>query len=265
MNILELLSISIDGLFWSIVVIALNVVVLVLVKAAKNKIIGKLGDHSQRNVIKTANVVTIVYKIIKYVIIVVCILCVLQINGVNVSSLLTGLGIAGALAGLAVQDLCKDLIQGMRIVTDDFFSVGDYIDYKGELFRVIGLSGRTTTIKAVASEDIINICNRNITEVRKLSGKVSINIPMPYSADTKKVDEMFKKSTEEISKISGIKDCKFLGLKSYENAKALYLLVFKCNPGDMLVQQRAAQRIILDNIYSAGLEMAVNQIDIING
>ena len=49
-------------------------------------------------------------NIIKYFIIIFVVLFVLQINGINVSSVLTGLGVAGVVVGFALQDLLKDII-----------------------------------------------------------------------------------------------------------------------------------------------------------
>ena len=49
---------------------------------------------------------------------------VLQIHGVNVSSLVAGLGIIGAIVGLALQDMLKDVIMGMNILTGGVFRRG---------------------------------------------------------------------------------------------------------------------------------------------
>ena len=49
---------------------------------------------------------------------------VLQIHGVNVSSLVAGLGIIGAIVGLALQDMLKDVIMGMNILTGEYFRRG---------------------------------------------------------------------------------------------------------------------------------------------
>ena len=68
--------------------------------------------------------------IIRYIFIIVTVLIVLQINGVNVSSVLAGVGILGAIFGLAIQDWLKDIIRGSSILSDNYFSVGDVVKYK---------------------------------------------------------------------------------------------------------------------------------------
>ena len=66
-------------------------------------------------------------SIIRYVFIIVTILVILQINGINVSSMLAGLGILSVIIGLAVQDALKDIIRGASILSDNYFQVGDIV------------------------------------------------------------------------------------------------------------------------------------------
>ena len=58
---------------------------------------------------------------------------VLQINGINIGTLFTGLGVAGIIVGFALQDILKDLMMGTSIIWDKFFAVGDYICYNGNI------------------------------------------------------------------------------------------------------------------------------------
>ena len=70
-------------------------------------------------VLRTA--LTVSYDVLKVLVILCVVLTILQINGVNVTSMIAGLGIASAIIGLAFQDLLKDVITGVHIVTDNFF------------------------------------------------------------------------------------------------------------------------------------------------
>ena len=65
---------------------------------------------------------------------------VLQVHGVNVSSLIAGLGIIGAIVGLALQDMLKDVIMGTNILTGEYFAVGDVIKY-GDLIGEVQSMG----------------------------------------------------------------------------------------------------------------------------
>ena len=76
---------------------------------------------------KSKTYLKLMRSIIRYVFILVTILIVLQANGVNVNSVLAGVGILGAVFGLAIQDLLKDIIRGSSILSDNYFSVGDIV------------------------------------------------------------------------------------------------------------------------------------------
>ena len=68
-------------------------------------------------------------NVLRYLLLLVTILLILQINGINVTSLVAGLGIVSAVVGLALQDILKDVIMGLHILSGRFFSVGDAVRY----------------------------------------------------------------------------------------------------------------------------------------
>ena len=53
----------------------------------------------------------------KYITVILVTLAILSTYGINVKSILAGLGITTAIIGLAFQDLAKDLIAGIAIIT----------------------------------------------------------------------------------------------------------------------------------------------------
>ena len=108
--------------------IAVLIAGIVIWKLIKHFTKGKIRDH-KRIKIKEGSI-QIAVNITKYIIALLVIIMILQINGVNVSAMATGLGIAGVMVGFALQDLLKDLIMGAGIVWDEFFTVGDYVKYK---------------------------------------------------------------------------------------------------------------------------------------
>ena len=51
-----------------------------------------------------------IYGVTKLLLTLFAVILILQVNGINISSLITGLGVAGIVVGLAVQDILKDVI-----------------------------------------------------------------------------------------------------------------------------------------------------------
>lgn len=79
----------------------------------------------------------------------------LQAWGVNVTALITGLGIGGIAIALAVQNILADLFASLSIIFDKPFLVGDYLtidDYRGTV-EEIGL--KSTQLRSVSGEQLV--------------------------------------------------------------------------------------------------------------
>ena len=137
---------------------------------------------------KALTMITVTTNITKYIIIIIDILMILDILGIDTKALITSLGVIGVIVGFAIQDLLKDIIGGVAILTEEQFRVGDNIkvgDFRGD---VIYLGLKTTKIKAYTGEIKI-IANRNITEVinySTMNAKCIIDINTSYENDIEK-------------------------------------------------------------------------------
>lgn len=254
--------ISWPDILWSIILIVIAFVIWNLVSRFRNKLLSKVEGKSEEAVKRKA-AISSGSNFIKLVLIVFTVLNILQINGINVSSILAGLGIAGAVVALAVQDMGKDIIQGLRILADGFFSVGQCIRYNGEDYQVISFSIRTTTLKSIVNNNVVIVSNRNISEVTKLSGKEFLYISLPYETDPKIADEVFTKCAEEIGKIKGITKSSYLGLRDFEESAIKYQLTFTCKPIERYNMIRASMRIIKDILAENKISIPYNKITIL--
>ncbi len=93
--------------------------------------------------------------VIQLVLWIIIFLVVLRNFGVDVTALLTTLGIAGIAAALAVQNILSDLLASLSIVLDKPFVVGDFIvldTYSGTV-EEIGL--KTTRLRSISGERLI--------------------------------------------------------------------------------------------------------------
>lgn len=83
------------------------------------------------------------------------VLLALQNYGVDITALITGLGVSGIAIALAVQNILGDLFAALSIVLDKPFVVGDFIavdQFEGTVEKV-GL--KTTRIRSVNGEEVI--------------------------------------------------------------------------------------------------------------
>ena len=86
---------------------------------------------------------------IKYAFFIIVFILILQINGIDVSSMVAGLGVVGIIVGFIVQDAFKDIIRGVGIISDNYFKVGDIVKYDSIEGKVISLGIKTTKIQDI--------------------------------------------------------------------------------------------------------------------
>lgn len=72
---------------------------------------------------------------------------VLSELGLNVSALIAGVGVVGIAVGLGAQTLVRDVINGLFILVEDQYSVGDTVTVAGATGEVIEINPRRTVIR----------------------------------------------------------------------------------------------------------------------
>jgi len=104
-------------------------------------------------------------NIFKWLLWVFAILIVLSNFGINVTSVLAGLGIAGVAIGFALQNILGDLFSSFAIYFDKPFEVGDFIIVGEHMGTVEQVGIKTTRIRALQGEEIV-MSNAELTSAR---------------------------------------------------------------------------------------------------
>ena len=203
-------------------------------------------------------------SIIRYVVIIIAIILVLRVNGVNVSSLLAGVGIAGVVIGLAIQDWLKDIIRGLSIISDSYFQVGDIVQYKDIEGKVIVIGLKSTKIQELKSNNIVSIANRNIEEIHVVSNLLYVTIPMPYKVKLDKAEKAIDDIIELVKKQENVNDCKYVGVNELGDSSINYYILLDINQRYKLQVRRDTLRNILIGLDKNGIEVPFKQIDIHN-
>lgn len=205
-------------------------------------------------------VARVLVDIVKYIVIISLILLILQVNGINVSSAVAGLGIASAIVGLALQDILKDVIMGVNMITENFFSVGDVVEYREMEGVVIKLSVRTTKIQSIYDHSVMTICNRNISEIRKCSSMVDIDIPLSYEEDVRKVHTVMGRISEKISALEGIERSVYKGTEKFDEYAVIYKMRFFCPPEKKPDMRRSVMKVIQEELAAEGIRIPYRKI-----
>ena len=246
--------------------IALSVILLIAIIIIYNLIIkfmGKTIDSSKIfNSKKSKTYIKLIKSINKYIFIFIYLLIVLKIFGVDISSLLAGIGLIGIIIGLAIQDFLKDIIRGTSILSDDYFSVGDIIKYKNIEGKVLTIGLKSTKLQELSTNNIITIPNRNIEDIAVLSKFIFVRVPLPYELKIKEQRNIVNDIVNIVKKDKLIEDCENIGLTELADSKIEYLLKITLNPANKLQARRNVLEHIIEGLEKNNIEVPYNQIDV---
>ena len=121
---------------------------------------------------------------------VVLLLVALDTFGINITALVTGLGITGIAVALAVQNILGDLFAALSIVLDKPFVVGDHIEFDAFAGTVEHIGLKSTRIRSVSGEliiasngDLLKGRIRNFRNMRERRNIVVTRIPADTADD----------------------------------------------------------------------------------
>ena len=217
---------------------------------------------------RKATIQKLVRNIFKYIIITLVTVQVLNILGINVTGIAAGLGIAGVILGLALQDVMKDILSGLSIIFEEQFDVGDFVEINGFEGTVIDLGLKSTKIKSY--ENIVRtISNRNISEVTNYSKdniQVRINIPIPYDIEIKKadkvVDNIVKRINKEIELTGNVNNW---GINNFNASDIEYAILVPVKSNEQWSAKRKVKRIIKEEFDKEKISIPFNIIEVRNG
>lgn len=142
------------------ILIAFQIIRLVYyVVDASGKVVGEAADKNQKyNAAMNNQIIPFATKSIKLLVVVVGVLLVLQGSGVNVMSLLAGLGIGGLTLALAAQDTAANMFGSITILSDQPCRVGDWVKVQDTEGTVEAIGFRSSRIRTF-SNSLVTIPN----------------------------------------------------------------------------------------------------------
>lgn len=136
----------------------------------------------------------ILSSVITVLIILVAAINILDILHFNTTAILTSAGVITLVAGIASQNLLKDLVSGISMLVDAKYQVGDCISVVGLKGEIIKLGLKTTTIRD--SNDIVHLIpNSEIKTISKIEyDNASVSFVIEERENTQKIIEFIQNS-----------------------------------------------------------------------
>ena len=154
--------------------------------------------------------------------------------GVNLAPLLTSAGIAGVAIGLAAQNIVRDMFNGILILLEDQFNVGDWVRAAGVAGTVEAMTLRKTTVRD-ADGTLYVIPNSQIATVANLSigySVATVNVSVDFSANPDTVLDLLKgialevRNSEEYRDLF-VADPQILGVDQVKGSEIVFPVLFK--------------------------------------
>ena len=166
----------------------------------------KLEELSRDSSNVQNDLINVGIKIINFIIIVIGILIMMFFAGVNLTAVLSGLGIGGFAVAFAAKDTISNFFGTLSILFSDVFSQGDWIEIDGKEGVVVELGLRVTTIRTFdnaliaipngtfASNDIKN-WNKRI-----LGRRIKMHIGVKYDSKSEDIQNAVEQMREMLDR-----------------------------------------------------------------
>lgn len=174
---------------------------------------------------------------------------ILPLLGFKLEPLLASAGVAGVALGLAAQTIVKDCLNGVLILVENQYSIGDVVRIAGLSGTVEVMSLRKTQVRD-GDGTLYIIPNSQITTVANLTRDFSlatINVSVDYSADPDKVLALLKNVAMGVRNDPAYKDVfladpTLLGVDAIKGSQVIYPLQLRTKANQQWAALRETQR-----------------------
>lgn len=157
------------------------------------------AEKEKQDALSTYSVINVTAKFILWTVL---FLLLLDNLGVNITALVTGLGIGGIAIALAVQNILGDIFASLTIVMDRPFEVGDFIvvDDRSGTVEAIGL--KTSRVRALSGEQLI-FPNKKLveTDIQNFKRMEQRRIDFTFKVDYQTSAEVIREIPQRVAEI----------------------------------------------------------------
>lgn len=183
--------------------------------------------------------------------------------GVNVNSLIAGLGIGGIAIALAAQSIFKDAFSAISIYLDKPFEIGDFIIFDGNMGTVDRIGIKTTRIMTLQGEELVvsnsALIDSKIQNFKKMKKRrIGFTIGVTYDTSVEKLRKIPKLVTGIMDKVDGadLDRCHFKEFADFSlNFETVYYVLSSDYNQYMDIQQQVNLG-IKEELEKEGIEFA---------
>lgn len=186
-------------------------VALILYRITNTLAYLKMEQIKKSKIIKN-EVINLTIKVINSLLIIIATIIIMKIFGVNLTALLSGLGIAGAAIAFAAKDSISNIFASISILLGDVFEQGDWIETSTVNGTVVEIGLRASTIRTFDNA-LISIPNSALANSgvknwsrRRIGRRIKMNIGVTYQSDFSDIRQAILDIREMLKEHAGIAD-----------------------------------------------------------
>ncbi len=178
-----------EWLFLLVKILVIILLTILLIKLIRflSKALEQRAEKKGKLTAQSKVLYSLMASIIKFLVWVVSVMTILSSIGINVTTLVAGLGIGGIAIAMASKETISDLLSGITIFMTKPFKIGDFIKYKdGTVGKVLDIRFRYTKLQEFSSNNLVVIPNSrlagsevtNISHASKVGARRGVVIPL---------------------------------------------------------------------------------------
>lgn len=208
----------------------------------------------------------ITHQVGRLVIAVFMILTLVGSLGVDLRPILAGVGLVGLGLSLAAQNILRDFLNGLFVVLEDHYYVGDIVTIGQATGTVERFTLRTTQLRNLDGQLVI-IPNGSINEVTNHTKEWSmakIELAVSRKADIRKALDLMRECAENVAKESGslLEDPVIQGIIDFRDGNAVLRALLRTQPGKQWEIGMRYRLSIKEAFDAAGIPFSVPEREI---
>ena len=207
---------------------------------------------------------SLIRSLVKYATVLIATAILLSIWGVNIAGIVASIGVLTLVIGLGCQSLIGDIVSGLFIVFDDYFSVGDMViidgfrGYVEEIgLRAIKINDNCGNIKSINNGSISSCVN-----LSRQPNYISITMDASYNEDVERVEAVIARELPAIKeRMPQIIDGPwYKGIDGFDEAGVKYCFAFTTKAEYRFQATRDFKREIYKMFVDNDVIVPLNQI-----
>lgn len=265
--------VGLEHIGWELVkIIILFFIARIVIRLGRRVVKRLLSLRTKLDNRRRSTLESLLDNVLKYTVYFILLLTILPIFGVHIAALLAGAGVAGIAIAFGAQSLLKDFFNGLFILLEDQYGVGDYVTINGTSgttgqVRAIGL--RITMIKVWTGELVV-IPNGQITQVVNYSKENSIavvEVNVGFNTDTDKAIDVVQRVMNELKATEPniVGDVSVLGVQAVSDTGYTLRATAECAPYTHFSVVREARQRIYKGFAEQGVDLPTQKVMYMHG